>query len=208
MDPRLMGSIRGEPASRHWRALALIAVSMLVVASASAVYLRPISATKVGTLPVGVAIQDKGFMVLPDLAIQPPPGPSPSPRKVGLVRRGANGVLINQFGGMNDQPAFVLKASLETSDPEMVSKLVHDLNALPAFPDGVISCPIDDGSHFVLEFAYADGTRASVTVEATGCSGVYIGGSNHAVAWTRTAPAFLDALNGMLAPNSALTAST
>jgi hypothetical protein len=201
MDPRLMDSIPGARTSRHWRALALIAVSMLVVASASAIYLRPISATQ------GVPLPDGG-LVLPDFASQAPSGPIPSPRTTGLVRRGANGVLIKQFGGMNDQPALGLKASLQTSDPAMVSKLVHDVNALPAFPSEIMSCPSDDGSHFTLEFAYADGTSTSVTVEATGCSGVYIGGSNHAVAWTRTAPAFLDTLNGLLAPDSVLTAST
>lgn len=181
---------------------------MLVVASASAIYLRPISASQVVSLPERVAIQDKGGLVLPDFAIQPRPGPSPSPRKTGLVRRGASGVLIKQFGGMNDQPGLGLKASLETSDPALVSKLVHDLNALPAFPNEIMSCPSDDGSHYVLEFAYADGTSTSVTVEATGCSGVYLGGSNQAVAWTRTAPAFLVTLNGLLTPDSVLTAST
>jgi hypothetical protein len=202
-----MDSTPLEGTSPHWRALALIAVSMLVVASASAIYLRPISATQVVTLPESVAIQDQGGLVLPDLANQPPSGPSPSPRKTALVRRGASGVLIQQFGGMNDQPALGLKATLQTSDPVMVSKLVHDLNALPAFPNEIMSCPSDDGSHFVLEFAYANGTSTRVTVEATGCSGVYIGGSNHAVAWTRTAPAFLETLKGLPTPDSVMRAS-
>jgi hypothetical protein len=189
-----------EGTSPHWRALVLIAVSMLVVASASAIYLRPISATQVVTLP-------EGGLVLPDFASQPPSGPTPSPRTTGLVRRGPTSVLIKQFGGMNDQPALGLKASLQTSDPAMVSELVHGLNALPAFPSEIMSCPSDDGSHFVLEFAYADGTSTSVTAEATGCSGVYIGGSNQAVAWTRTAPAFLETLKGMLAPDGVMRAS-
>jgi hypothetical protein len=182
------------------RALALIAVSVLVLASASAIYLRPISATQVVKLPEPVAIQDNGFLVLPDLANQPPSDPSPSPRKTGLVRRGANALLIDEFGWTNDQTSLDLKASLQTTDPTLISKLVHDLNALPAFPNELMSCPSNDGSHFALEFAFADGTRTSVTVEATGCSGVYLGGSNQAVAWTRTAPAFLDTLNGLLAP--------
>jgi hypothetical protein len=196
MDPTPL-----EGTSRHWRALALIAVSMLVVASASAIYLRPISATQVVPLP-------EGGLVLPDFASQAPSGPTPSPRTTGLVRRGANGVLVKHFSGANDQPALSLKASLQSSDPAMVSKLVHDVNALPVFPSEIMSCPSDDGSHFVLEFAYAGGTSTSVTVEATGCSGVYIGGSNQAVAWTRTAPAFLDTLNGLLTPDSVLTELT
>lgn len=186
----------------------LIAGSMLVVASAGATYLRPFSASQVVTLPERVAIQDKGGLVLPDFASQEPSGSTPSPRKTGLVRRGASSVLIKEFGGMNDQPALGLKASLESSDPAFVSKLVHDLNALPAFPSEIMSCPSDDGSRFVLEFAYAGGASTSVTVEATGCSGVYIGGSNQAVAWTRTTPAFLDTLTGLLAPASVLSAST
>jgi hypothetical protein len=201
----LTDSTPEDRTSRHWRALALIAVSMLVVASASAIYLHPITATQMDTLPQVLAPPGDG-VVLPDLANQPS-GPSPSPRKMGLVRRGATGVLIEQFGGMNDQPALGLKASVQISDPAVVSKLVHDLNALPAFPDALMFCPLDDGSYFALELAYADGTSTGVKVEAAGCGGVYIGGSSHAAAWTATTPAFDESLKGLLAPDSVMRAS-
>lgn len=180
---------------------------MLVVASASAIYLHPITATQMDTLPQVLA-PPGGGPVVPDLVTSPPPsGPALSPRKTGLVRRGASSVLIEQFGGMNDQPALGLKASVQISDPAVVNKLVHDLNALPAFPDALMFCPLDDGSYFALEFAYADGTSTGVKVEAAGCGGVYIGGSSHAAAWTATTPAFDDALKGLLAPDSVMRAS-
>jgi hypothetical protein len=148
-----------------------------------------------------------GGPVVPDLVTSPPPsGPALSPRKTGLLRRGASSVLIEQFGGMNDESPLGLKASLQISDPAVVSKLVHELNALPAFPDLFIFCPMDDGSYFALVFTYPGGTSTGVKVMAAGCGAVYIGGSSHAVAWTRATPAFLDTLRGLLAPASALRA--
>lgn len=114
------------------------------------------------------------------------------------VRDGATSALIQQFGGLNDKPPLGLKASVHVSDAVVISKLVHELNFLPAFPGG-IHCPMDDGSYFVLVFTYTDGTDTTVKVEASGCGEVYVGGSTEPAAWTATSPALFDTLRGLLA---------
>ncbi len=53
-----------------------------------------------------------------------------------LVRGGANHVFIDKHGGLNNQPPLGLLASVDISDPAAISKLVHEVNALPAFPAG------------------------------------------------------------------------
>lgn len=115
-----------------------------------------------------------------------------------LVRDGANHVFIQKYGGLNDKPPFGLLASVDISDPAAISKLVHEVNALPAFPGGMF-CPMDSGSYFALAFTYADRSSTTIKVETSGCGEVYEGESAQAVAWTLKSPAFLDALNGLLA---------
>jgi hypothetical protein len=181
---------------RRRRAVALIALAVLVLAAASATYLRSTMTSQVR--PVGAQdspLAQGGPVTIPYL----PPSPTPSPRSAGLLRGGAITVLIEQFGGLNDQPPLGLKVSVQISDPAAISKLVRELNALPAFPGGVFSCPMDDGSYFALVFTYADGTGIDVKVEAGGCGGVYIGGSTQPVAWTLTSPTLVDTLKSLLA---------
>jgi hypothetical protein len=159
-------------------------------------YLRPTTAAPVDTQTLQVSAQAKGGPVV----IQPQSVPASTLRTTGLLRRNAISVLVEQFGGMNDQPPLHLKASLQTTDRALVNELVSEVNALPAFPNEVMSCRADDGSYFVLVFTYASGPATSVKAEATGCGGVYLGGSNRAVAWTATTPAFLETLRWLLSP--------
>ena len=126
-----------------------------------------------------------------------PPSPTPSPRSAGLLRGGAITVLIEQFEEPNYQPPPFLKQSVQINDPAVISKLVRELNALPAFPGGIY-CPQDDGSYFALVFMYADGTSTAVKV-AGGCEEVYVGGSAQPVAWALPSPALFDTLMGLLA---------
>lgn len=180
---------------RRRRAVALIALAVLVLAAASATYLRSTMTSQ--ARPAGAQdspVAQGGPVTIPYM----PPSPTPLPRSAGLLRGGAITVLIEQFGGLNDQPPLGLKVSVQISDPAAINKLVRELNALPAFPGG-ISCPQDDGSYFALVFTYADVTSTDVKVEAGGCGEVYVGGSTKPVAWIPTSPSILDTLTGLLA---------
>jgi hypothetical protein len=121
----------------------------------------------------------------------------------GLVRGGATSLLIQQYGGLNDQPPLGLLASIQVRDSTQISQLVHELNTLPAYPSGTMHCPMDDGSYFALAFSFGDGTSTMVKVEARGCQGVYVGGSKQPVAWPATSPALLETLRGLVAPQPA-----
>ena len=122
-----------------------------------------------------------------------------SAASAGLVREGATSVLVQQYGGLNDQPPLGLVASIHVSDSSQISQLARELNTLPPYPSGTMHCPMDDGSYFAMVFSYGDGTSTTVKVEATGCQGVYVGGSKQPVAWTATSPALLETLRGLLA---------
>jgi hypothetical protein len=182
---------------RRRRAVALIALAVLFLAAASVTYLRSTMTPLVRPAGATDSPQAQGGPVtIPYM----PPSPTPSPRSAGLLRGGAITVLIEQFGGLNDQPLLGLKATVQISDRAAISKLVRELNALPAFPDGIY-CPADDGSYFALVFTYADGTSTAVKV-AGGCEEVYVGGSTQPVAWALPSPALFDTLTALLAHSS------
>lgn len=121
-----------------------------------------------------------------------------SAESAGLVRAGATSVLIQQYGGLNDQPPLGQLESIQVSDSSQISQLVHELNTLPAYPRGTMLCPMDDGSHFAMVFSYGDGTSTMVKAEARGCQGVYVGGSKQPVAWAAKSPELFDILRGLL----------
>ena len=126
-----------------------------------------------------------------------------SAESAGLVRDGATTVVIQQYGGLNDRPPLGLLASIHVSDSSQISQLVHELNALPAYPSGTIHCPLDDGSYFAMVFSYGDGTSTMVKVGARGCQGVYVGGSKQPVAWAVKSPELFDTLRRLLAQQPA-----
>jgi hypothetical protein len=53
-------------------------------------------------------------------------------------------------------------------DSQSIGELIHHLNSLPP-PQGIMSCPQDDGSHDTLLFAYQDGRHVTVDVGVQGC---------------------------------------
>ncbi len=122
-----------------------------------------------------------------------------SAASAGLVRAGATSVLIQQYGGLNDQPPLGLLESIQVSDSSQISQLVHELNTMPAYPSGTMFCPMDDRSYFAMAFSYRDGTSPMVKVEARGCQGVYVGGSKQPVAWAAKSPELFDILKELLA---------
>jgi hypothetical protein len=128
---------------------------------------------------------------------------TPTAASAGIVRGGATSVLVQQYGGFNDQPPLGLIASVQISDSSEISRLTNELNALPPFPSGTMNCPMDDGSYFAIAFSYGDGTSVKVKVEARGCQGVYFGGSTQATYWAAKSPDLIDTLRALLAHRSA-----
>jgi hypothetical protein len=124
---------------------------------------------------------------------------TPAAESAGLIRGGATSVLIQQYGGLNDQPPLGLLASIRVTDSSQINSLVRELNALPAYPSGTMLCPMDDGSYFAITFSYGDGTSAMVKAEARGCQGVSVGASKQPAAWAAKSPELFDALRGLLA---------
>jgi hypothetical protein len=150
-----------RPSRRHRRAVSLIALAAVVFVFASAVYLNMSGASLLGAFlsgasqaqtqsPADDGVQGGGLI---DPAIQPPLG-TQIPRTTGLVRDGATGAVVQRFGGMNDKPPLTLIASVQIKEAAVARGLIRDLNALPAFPAGFMSCPLDDGSYFRIIFAY------------------------------------------------------
>jgi hypothetical protein len=115
------------------------------------------------------------------------------------VRVGATSVLIQQYGGLNDQPPLGLLASIRVTDSSQIDPLVHELDALPAYPSGTMFCPMDDGSYFAMTFSYSGGTSAMVKAQARGCQGVYVGESKQPAAWAAKSAELFDTLRGLLA---------
>jgi hypothetical protein len=107
--------------------------------------------------------------------------------------------LVERYGGLNDRPPLGLIASVQISDSAAIKRLIRELNALPAFPKSGMFCPFADGSYFALVFTYRDGASTTVKVEANGCRGVFVGGSEQAVAWAVQSPELFDTFLGLLA---------
>jgi hypothetical protein len=124
---------------------------------------------------------------------------TPSAESAGLVRDGATSVLIQQYGGLNDQPPLGVLASIRVTDSSQINPLVHELDALPTYPTATMFCPMDDGSYFAMTFFYGGGPGAMVKAEARGCQGVYVGGSKQPAAWAVKSPELFDTLRGLLA---------
>ena len=184
----------------------MLAVAAVALASASVTYLSSTGALRLGGFPATASqartqpLADSGLRGGGRVEVSPPPPSWPTaPRTGGLIPPGAIGVLLKQFGGLNDQPPLGLKAWVHINDSYVIGELAHLLNALPPFPGGIFSCPFDDGSYFVLDFTYADASSTALKVEARGCGGVFVGGWTKAVAWTATSPGLINYLIGLVA---------
>ena len=184
----------------------MIAVAAVVLVSASVTYLSSTGALRLGGLPATASqartqpLADSGLRGGGRVEVSPtPPSWPPAPRTAGLIPPGAIGVLLEQFGGLNNQPPLGLKASVHINDSDVIGELANLLNALPSFPDGIFSCPFDDGSYFVLDFTYAGGSSTAVKVEARGCGEVFVGDWRKPVAWTITSPGLINYLMGLVA---------
>lgn len=57
-------------------------------------------------------------------------------------------------------------------DSEEINKLYDKILSLPSFPNGIISCPADNGVQYELTFAHEGKTISTAIVNALGCQGV------------------------------------
>ena len=92
-------------------------------------------------------------------------------------------------------------ATATVTDRRTVSSLLQDANNLPVFPSGNFSCPSNDGSHYEVQFYFANGDRRTLFADRTGCRGVGFqeaaSGSNVSIAWSLTDPHLLNDLDAL-----------
>ncbi len=104
-------------------------------------------------------------------------------RDDSFLRRDPVNADIKQFGGLNDDPPHALKKEIRITDPIALRNLATELDSLPPFPQGTISCPLDDGSYYSVQLDYLAGGITLLNINARGCQGVYVDGSAQAGAW-------------------------
>jgi hypothetical protein len=96
--------------------------------------------------------------------------------KAALVPRGARGVLLCRYRGVNPSPdeAGTLAISRRIRERAAVHGLARQFNSLRAVPPGgVTACPADDGFPKVVAFFhYAKSPDDPVTVSLRGCRSV------------------------------------
>lgn len=63
------------------------------------------------------------------------------------------------FGPAAGTTPWTPDAVVNVTDIKRVARLAADANDLPVFPNGNYSCPSSDGSHYELQFSFANGDR-------------------------------------------------
>jgi hypothetical protein len=174
--------------ARHRRAVAMGALAVAVMALAGAAYLHPNL-----TSPLGTPASTPAHPVARPISVPA------APRSGGLIGDGATSVLIQQYRGLSDQPPLGLLAWVRISDSGAIRRLVHELNALPAYPSGGMLCADGDGAYFAVDLTYDRGTSTTVRVDRNGCQRVYFGRWEQPVAWAFNSPRLFDTLGGLLA---------
>jgi hypothetical protein len=97
---------------------------------------------------------------------------------------------------------FILPAVDQTIDDQnTVRRLQADIDRLPPFPAGAISCPIDFGTSYKLVFMDAGLPTETAVVSAQGCQGVTLGDGR--VLWAVNAPSLYTDLGTALGLSSA-----
>ena len=115
-----------------------------------------------------------------------------------LVRQGPINADIGHYGGVNDNLPLALRRSIHITDPNALGRLGLELNGLQSFPGDAVSCPMDDGSYYLIHLHYSAGGDAAIRLHATGCQLLYIGGSTQAAAWGANAPGLFALLTDLL----------
>jgi hypothetical protein len=91
--------------------------------------------------------------------------------KATLVPRGARGVLLCRYHGLNTRyEAGTLAYSRPVTKGKRVDRLAGELNALRPLGPGPIACPADFGANVMAFFHYTKAPDDAVSVELSGCS--------------------------------------
>lgn len=107
---------------------------------------------------------------------------------------------IQQYDGVNDNPALALKKTVHISDPSALENLATQLDSLPPYPSHTGSCPNDDGSYYLVDLNYAVGGGTSLRINAMGCQAVYEDKLKKPIAWAlHGPPGVFSLLNALLA---------
>lgn len=65
---------------------------------------------------------------------------------------------------------FVLPPLAQTiTDRAIAGGLASDIESLPVFPSGIVSCPVDFGTSYTLAFSTAGGGAWSAVISVLGC---------------------------------------
>jgi len=118
-----------------------------------------------------------------------------TPDAVKVARYGAK-----PFGPAADT-TWTPDAVVTVTDIKRVALLAADANNLPPFPTGNYGCPNSDGSHYELQFSFANGDRRTLFAERQGCEGVgfedapYESGAS--IAWSMTDHRLLNDLDAL-----------
>jgi hypothetical protein len=94
-------------------------------------------------------------------------------------------VTVCRYGGLNtpapDGTLQVgkLQQSGTVTDQATMSALVDAVNAGQRVPDGAISCPVDFGIYYTVNFRYVDGPLETVVVGGSGCRFAQNGSAGH-----------------------------
>jgi hypothetical protein len=92
---------------------------------------------------------------------------------------------------------FILPPLAQTiTDTEAVTRLRADIEGLPTFPAGTISCPADAGTSYTLLFNDPGQSALRAVVSAQGCRGVTL--SDGRVLWALTSPSLYSDLGAAL----------
>jgi hypothetical protein len=104
-------------------------------------------------------------------------------------------------GPSADTTPWTADADVNVTDTKRVARMAADANNLPLFPNGNFSCPYSDGSHYELQFSFANGDRRTLFVEKQGCQGVGFAdiayGSGPSIAWSMTDHRLLNDLEAL-----------
>jgi hypothetical protein len=89
-----------------------------------------------------------------------------------LVPGAPRAILLCRYRGVGSRHADELLAAHRLTRASTIRRLRRDFNDLPAFPPGIFSCPVDDGSAILAFFQYRRARDEPVLVGRRGCRSV------------------------------------
>jgi len=107
-------------------------------------------------------------------------------------------VVVTRYGSIEEKSA--VEAWVAATDLDAVRRLQQEANSLPRFPGETIFCPFDEGSHYRVEFVYANGAGLTLFAEIRGCRGVGPTYDGHWTNWSAIDHRFLDDLERISPP--------